>query len=927
MQFKKMTNEEIKYSTDDCIIGPRFIKASDTSTASTSESSVQGINVFKEKDGIKIPIKLEENQFYEVDPNGVILNNRFENWLTITNPSSSDKMWNVCIEVPKYNVQARIGEIEANQGWKQEISMTGTKSNVPITITEVISRNGYAKNTDVPSDLFLDKVGMNILYVSIFVANNSNNTLKEFDLLKKLPATTENLVKVECNSGKIESDKKGIKWRVNAIKPFEKLTLNYQVKIAPVPTIFGDISVVFFFSEVENESIIKKFKASAKIAHFIEVSEQDDHPNIWNCSLRIINRSLFLVNVLAAKLLQKRENEEKLIAESSHLIPLKPCEEKVLVTSVLEDTSRPSLSDQLEVMPEFKFENAKSCSLSLSAKRLEILNISARKTFDVDEIESYKESLFSCTIETQNFSSIPLNHLFFEELIPEGFESGDLTDIELKVADKVLKVRDINTPVASGQQTSPLDSINSEIADLDAKIKTILHNSTNLDKLDKESLSQQIEVLSKDLSLSIEEQEKQASIVKDLEAKLTSLKKIIAEQNEHTDKVAVLKSEIASLGKEFNEQADVLKTIQNQIIVIEKEIKELDEKTTNASDGNSVVEKPKENRMSLLTTQEAQIKERISGIKQQIDEKDQELKELNKDTIGSNDSRSRKGELDDLVKQSDDLTTSLRKANEMLEKATLAIAPLKESYDCFTNLKNNMDLISRRDTLQVQKQKVEILQATKPDLKKARDCFLMDFQKGAKDTLRKQFDAVRVVDEFNNTHLFITLINLGSIASAINSQEKMTISYYIRATRPRHDVDYKFGSSLHYMADVSEGMQKYSIAKEALPKLRMIHERHKMMVGKLIDKQSNESKYFVTLLVKNSGGKPLKNIKIIEVFPGEIEILNAYNQYEEHVLENGNKQIIWLLDQVNSFQECEIGYVVDLHGKEFDLNDSQLCFI
>jgi ribosomal protein L24/predicted nucleic acid-binding Zn-ribbon protein len=951
-----LTPDDIKYSTQDAIIGPRFIKGNEKTKGEVASVSNEGINVYVEKEGKRIPIKLEENQFFELDADGRILKSRSEGWLTIVNPSPSDKIWNVAIETPKYKVQSYVGEIEAGQQWKQDIELQGANNDLPLQITEVISRNDYAKKADAQSELFLDKAGINYLYVSIFVTNRSGSTLKDFDLLKKLPSTTEALVKAEAGIGSCEADKFNIRWHVKSIRPFESIALKFQVKISPVPTVFGEISAGFLFSEAEEASIIEKFKASVKAAQFIEVSEQDDSPNTWDCSLKMINRSLFLMNITSCQLLQEGADEECTVAEDATCTVLEPFEETVILKAVLQSETRPALKGIVDYMPEFIFDSTKLCSINISAKRLEILDIYSKKSFDVEEINSYAESDMNCTLEIQNHSSIGINHLFFDEQLSEYFGVESIGDINLEIMGNNMRLQEWQDQ--GNSSTQELNSIQTEVKSIESKFNSVVQNPADVGKINLATVSEQAESVGKSLEDSIADLETRKNIVKDLEAKVAEANSQLDEQNRLAEQVSHLSGELDNLKHEAKEQADLLENIEEQRTEIEAQIIDQEppaesekadvngqiDETGDAGDGTKDEVDPAEKqveetesitvesgeeineRLSLLITQQSEARAKIDALEQSIEAKRLELEEILTIIPGGNDGSQKDG-IVAIERQIKNANTMLADAKDKYHEIASKVESLKKEHEKLVFLIDNADLISRREALLVRKEKIEMRRKLDQNFQKIRECWLSDFQQEALDPAKKEFDAICVRDDMNNNHLLVAIVNLGSLMAAVSPEEIATLSYKIHANRPRHDGEYKFPSTMYYMTDAAQGMQSYTISKDMLPKLHIIHERYKMMVGKLIDKQSNDSKYFVTLLVKNSGSKPITDVKIVEILPKDIEILNACNKYEEAATDDGMKQVTWFLDQVNAFQESEIGYVVDLHGLDYDLNNSQLCFI
>ena len=124
--------------------------------------------------------------------------------------------------------------------------------------------------------------------------------------------------------------------------------------------------------------------------------------------------------------------------------------------------------------------------------------------------------------------------------------------------------------------------------------------------------------------------------------------------------------------------------------------------------------------------------------------------------------------------------------------------------------------------------------------------------------------------------MVIQLNNLHDILDFINPNNNFKLNYPIITHHPRNNIDYNFPSELYYDTEPSQTIQKYEISHSNLPHVNIIHQRHKISMGKIVDHSNEIGKYSISLLIRNNGNIALDDLQIVDTLPLDAEIFNAY---------------------------------------------------
>jgi uncharacterized coiled-coil DUF342 family protein len=974
MSFKRLTKDEIKYTINDSIIGVPYFRNESIENESKGKLHLQkkaaaaveeNHSDLEMKQGKKIPIVLERNQQFELAADGTQLGFKQEKWIQLNNPSMGTKIWNLHLEVENNDQQFDLVELKPSTEYRERIEEHVKDAPSPLEIVEKISRSDYPSSLEYQNELYLDKQGNNTVFVALFITNRSETALKNIDLIKNLP---ENAIKVsdaKATAGKIHVERAKIRFVLDRLLSGQSITCTFKIQIPPVSTRFGTIQCYFQVEPKEaDQDFVRNFKASTKVAQFLNVYEQEERPGVWDCSLVVINRSDLLVEIRDVELIHKKGDDQTTVFKDQLNRISKPFEEITVHKTTIEEQVQPNLTKNIVTVPLYQFTRNYLCNLTVSENRLELLDLSGEKLFSVNQIRSFESAHFECTVALKNQSSIALNHLFFHETLPADFSIGDLSKIEININEKSLTLGEYQKDIKHGTTQEEIAYLLLEIAKCDEAIAKIVQNRDAVNKeygrltdLQIDANIARLKSEKKQLLTSIEQFTASLKTCEkesiDLEKKVRTLndqKKAAETIFEAINAQNSALSEINSLESQIETEKSALGTVKAQVKKLTDEIAALKAAPKPEGDTGAIDKQiaDLEKQLSLAQSQEQQLSQKIIDMETQItakkaavpkgetmnglskkiiDEKakvDNITQALNETTQKLTAIQAQMTQIRNSLAQASDslaaidqnLTTNEENAKKLAE-ITRELEKLETDYDHMNNL---------RETYQNRKVKLERLSDKHKSVDEITEFIRNDFKTGISKVDYTNFEAFFLQGEDKRAILYILINNLSSVLEECAPNETFHLKYEITTSKPRNDVDYKFPTVIYYDTDPPKAVQKYEIAGDFLPNMRILHERRKISLGKIIDSFEEAGKFSVTLLVKNNGNTDIPKIKVLDQLPQTASISNTFYQFEEKPIGGNMKQIIWQITEIKAFQEKEVTYLVDLNGNQYDLNDFELRF-
>jgi predicted nucleic acid-binding Zn-ribbon protein len=966
MGFKKLTEKELVSAEYENLIGlarkdDQFGQEITDQTKKFIVDSTGGLNTGGiqseglRHEGKKIPIRIENIDQIESDLLGKIQKINRHSTLLVGNPSASERLWNIVLELNDDSEPFQIGEIAPNKEWKTNLTNDEPINTVPLLIRQLIGRENYPTDINAKSELLLDKNGVNTLFITLFAKNQTNIPFKNIEIVKDFPSALVRFNESKTNAGIINQERNKIKWILPELAPNTQVVANIKFQMNPKAVQTGIITANFQYLQSQDATSIKSFRASAKIAQFINVAEQDENPGFWDCSLDIANRSEIIHSILSAELLHHEGSSVKSLAKVEKAIELNPFEEKTLLKTILHQQTQPNLSKSVDLVPLYTFQHYSKCIESFNDEKFDFLDITAQKTFSVDEIKSFESSSFISDLKVQNLSSIPLNHLLIYDTMPAGFSFGDLSSLTVTLKEKSIRLDEYKKASSYSSAQDEIDTLEKQILDLQTEVEAIEKQQSELASIIKSIDPIQTKTLIE--SLKADEQAKSVELQTysanqtNLKIKLENIQKSVENSQKQIDSEQNLLNDLISR----KQSLENLAKFEDELKSKDAQLKELQNQKKNLDDQIQKIDSVAEPAVYTETSQ------KLEGISKQISELSDSIQRLKSEISNTQKQQKSKENPELLGKKIEEQNTKVARLTEEflhLQNDLKTISTELENIDNTFKQKDSEIAIIKAEITQKQgllekynssqslasesQTKIKAMEVKIAQNRFRKDLlvktthqsnsiaeittFIMNMYKEASDLSDfVAFDIIKVETE-TESHLLIQISNIEKLLSAFNENDLISVSYPVDAIRPKNDVKYDFPTKIFYLGHEGGITKEYNLPAEKCPHLNVLHLRKRISLGKIVDNYHEASKFAVTILVRNPGKTPINNIEILDSLPVEAEIFNAVRTFEERSSSGDLKQIAWQISHLAPFEETEISYLVDLHGKVCDLNAFNLVF-
>jgi predicted nucleic acid-binding Zn-ribbon protein len=959
------------------LIGLPYINEAEKSAGKGKSGRIQETNdqnaLLKqaEKVGRAIQIFFRKNYFLQSNLEGRILKGRSDDSLIIRNVSSRDKIWNLKLALRDVAKNVFINEIAPNQEWTQLIKENNEECSTQLKIIEKINRKGYISDLNLKSQLYLERNGDNAIYFTEFIENQSKYHLKSVMLTKNLPKGIQELVEVTNSIGFVDKNTNRIIWTCDDLKPGEKVLLKFKIILLPRPTTTGTVNVQYRIDTgAEQTFVIDSFDASAKVAEFVHINEEDKRPGFWNVSVTLLNRSDYKINISALNLLEKSDDGLKEItAQDFDKLYLQPFEEKTIYTTIIESKERPQIIKKIIYQPAKEIINDQSANLIIDEDSIDVLDIKAEKTFSVTELQSYEKSEFEEKFVLENNSTLPINHLLLKESFPKEFLPTALENLVIEINNTTMKYQDYLTKMNIKTREQELEDLKLNLTTIEKEYmelrQKIVHLQEDIDSNIEKYKQQKPEEITQDFSGLQKE-------IASLNEKIAQMNDVIAKKDENISKLnkekdnsqknlkryedlTTIKKDLNDLNSKLEKGENKKKELQNKASAAEERIKAL-ENDSQKPDLDEAMKTSISDKMKEIQTEIANIAKEITQI-----DSDQKILhiEIGKKNTQLGDKKD--ASIPDLEKEIHDITAKINALSQNITSEVEIVSQDKKSRDEKKNYLENLlqkeknlnQIISSGNALKDQiKREKEELKESLETLKKKKQEYLNSKQqrdrlamyvnnKFSGDKIFKElyqkfdtniqsnqthFEVVMFEDNEKLNWLFVVLNHIDNIIGAVNPRDKIGIRFSVCAQRPGHDQEYKFPNLAYYDTSPAKSIQKYEIAENFLPKVDIVHKRHKISLGKIVDHYNEKGKFQVTLLIRNNGDQPVEHLELIDNLPQESSIENTAFEFTENNLGAGKKEILWKVPRINPHEEIELTYLLDLHEADYDIHAHEIFF-
>jgi len=186
-------------------------------------------------------------------------------------------------------------------------------------------------------------------------------------------------------------------------------------------------------------------------------------------------------------------------------------------------------------------------------------------------------------------------------------------------------------------------------------------------------------------------------------------------------------------------------------------------------------------------------------------------------------------------------------------------------------------------------------------------------------------------DDPSRSHVLYLMIkgDSESVRKIINVNDFIEVKYNFSAVNPDYKVKYEFPVKVisYYSKYRGRNNEYYKISDEpstkTLPRLRVIHKRRNLIIGKSIFPGRNVDEFGISILVNNKSNVEVNDIKITDTISKSFEVVSSNIQAEISTFEDNNSDIItFTIESILPYQEKEIRYyLINTSGEDIGYDE------
>lgn len=279
---------------------------------------------------------------------------------------------------------------------------------------------------DTNSLILFNKI--NLIKFTIVLKNRSNFVMGNIKLIKNFPPDFSNFKFDSKSIANTEISKNQIIFSLKDLKPNEKIEIIIHTDIKPKEKkIFGigEIRLAFEFKDSLISGIeFENFTAYSHALHAIQKKEQEDAPNLWNCSLIFKNSSDMDMELRSILILDK-DKKNKLMDlkfdDKNGKKIIKHGDKFISKEWQIHDEFEPKFYRKLEYSVIEKSEKNSRINVNFEEDIFEIVNLSISKKLSKSDIKSFEETKLEDLLIIKNIGTSPVKGLLIREEIPADF--------------------------------------------------------------------------------------------------------------------------------------------------------------------------------------------------------------------------------------------------------------------------------------------------------------------------------------------------------------------------------------------------------------------------------------------------------------------------------------------------------------------------
>ncbi|MGB1421670.1 MAG: hypothetical protein ACPG79_08000, partial [Poseidonia sp.] len=397
--------------------------------------------------GDKLEGTLHEIETTTLNSDGVIIKQTVKGTLTVNNPSSDDRIYDIDVLLDHIDStdiggeHVSVDELEPSKNHTMAYKVNGKQM---MTLRERLDTNPDRSQERSMSVAMGEDPGP--ISLELEVENLSGVELHEVVVTRPLPEAMH----FEMTGG-AEFDDGTITWNVGRLHAGEKQVISFEgtINVTSTKSIkAGKASATYRADSTLSTMAFRELDAFCRGFTYMRVRE-DERPDNWQCKAIFENRSSFAVDL--TKLQVRMKGSDELLFDISDVDEdVSPngkweSEERVVMAQ-----SEPDFTYELSYTVLPKAVESAEGTMTLEEKKLEVLEANVEKTFSTGSLRSYRAQKLTATMKLENKGSSPINLMRITDDIPGLFEAPTQDQLTIKLAGKVIDDDQFKVEMAPG---------------------------------------------------------------------------------------------------------------------------------------------------------------------------------------------------------------------------------------------------------------------------------------------------------------------------------------------------------------------------------------------------------------------------------------------------------------------------------------------
>ena len=385
--------------------------------------------------GDKLEGTLHEVETTTLNSDGNIIKQNVKGTLTVNNPSSDDRIYDIDVLLDNIDStdiggeHVSVDELEPSKNHTMAYKVSGKQM---MTLRERLDTNPARSQERSMSVAIGEDPGA--LALELEVENLA--TVELHDVVVTRPLSSEMHFEM---AGGAELDDGIITWTVGRLQAGEKQTLSLEGTIAVSSTKAikaGKASATYRADATVSSMAFRELDAFCRGFTYMRVRE-DERPDNWICQAIFENRSSFAVDLTKLQVSMKGSDDL--------LFDVHDVDQDVTPNGKWESEERTVMAQS---EPDFTYDlsytvlpkavQSAEGTMTLEEKKLEVLEAEVEKTYSTSSLRSYRPQKVQATMTLVNKGSSTINLMRITDDIPGVFEAPDVEQMTIKIDGKAI---------------------------------------------------------------------------------------------------------------------------------------------------------------------------------------------------------------------------------------------------------------------------------------------------------------------------------------------------------------------------------------------------------------------------------------------------------------------------------------------------------